>query len=630
MKKYCINLVNRKDRAEHFFKNTGVKDAELFQAYDGSKMGYIPLDELSIKPDHKWLDPMLHRRLTKGEMGCLASHVDLWHKCIDLDSPVMIFEDDVIVHDTFDEQQIEAIINEGCDALYLGHKDMAPESAIDLDGGLVVPGFAYLNHAYVVTPHACRVLLDGLKFWGGIPVDELMPRCYSKMRVAAFKEDVVSQVNRSELGSDIEPVGDEDYLPFRNVHLFAVATEKSKAYRLLDSAAKVGSNVILVGEGKDSFDMSFTGGGVKLNLMREKLKDYDDNELMIFCDGYDTFLTLDTETIQERFLSFNSEIVFSAEKVCWPDEKLADSYPESETSYRYLNSGTYVGRIGAVKRLLQTAIEDEDDDQRYITQKFLSGNFDIKLDTECYIFQTNSSDCIYQNGYLYNPETHCYPAVYHGNGGAAVEPVMDDYYERLMGMKDKNQGKPKAPFVSKNIDFVTTGVTKQLDTDMYTASFLTPAMCQYLIDVSDKHGGWEPLEYDKFPAQEIRVAELNLWEDFAGIWDEYVGPLYESLWFPIQHYGLRDAFVMRYAMDTQKELPLHHDASLVTGSVKLNENYAGADLWFPRQKVSNEATPIGEMILFPGQVTHGHECTSLTSGVKYSLTMWSKRHPTDT
>lgn len=31
----------------------------------------------------------------------------------------------------------------------------------------------------------------------------------------------------------------------------------------------------------------------------------------------------------------------------------------------------------------------------------------------------------------------------------------------------------------------------------------------------------------------------------------------------------------------------------------------------------------------PGQVTHGHECSELTKGVKYSLTMWSSRYNGD-
>ena len=97
----------------------------------------------------------------------------------------------------------------------------------------------------------------------------------------------------------------------------------------------------------------------------------------------------------------------------------------------------------------------------------------------------------------------------------------------------------------------------------------------------------------------------------------------------MEMYGMRDGFVMRYAMNTQRKLNLHTDASLVTGSVKLNDNYEGAELVFPRQGISNKDIPIGKCILFPGTVTHGHECTELKSGVKYSLTMWSCRYPGD-
>ncbi|HAI39088.1 MAG TPA: hypothetical protein DCM40_13690, partial [Maribacter sp.] len=98
---------------------------------------------------------------------------------------------------------------------------------------------------------------------------------------------------------------------------------------------------------------------------------------------------------------------------------------------------------------------------------------------------------------------------------------------------------------------------------------------------------------------------------------------------PMQHYGLRDAFTMRYAMDTQTTLGFHTDASLVTGSVKLNDDYVGAELIFPHQSFSNKDVPVGHCLLFPSQVTHGHKVDTLKSGIKYSLTMWTSRYPGD-
>ena len=94
-------------------------------------------------------------------------------------------------------------------------------------------------------------------------------------------------------------------------------------------------------------------------------------------------------------------------------------------------------------------------------------------------------------------------------------------------------------------------------------------------------------------------------------------------------WGLRDAFLIKYEMDKQRELRVHNDASLVTGSVKLNDDYTGGLLEFPRQKFTNKDIPVGKCLLFPGQVTHGHTSTLLESGTKYSLTIWSSRYEGD-
>ena len=68
---------------------------------------------------------------------------------------------------------------------------------------------------------------------------------------------------------------------------------------------------------------------------------------------------------------------------------------------------------------------------------------------------------------------------------------------------------------------------------------------------------------------------------------------------------------------------MHSDISLVSGSVKLNDEYEGGELYFPRQNFSNKDIPVGKCILFPSQVTHPHTSTELLSGTKWSLTMWT-------
>ena len=154
-------------------------------------------------------------------------------------------------------------------------------------------------------------------------------------------------------------------------------------------------------------------------------------------------------------------------------------------------------------------------------------------------------------------------------------------------------------------------------------------MCDAIIQEANALGKWEPMGGDKFPAQEIRVRELALWEDIENIWKDKLGKIAESKWTPMAHIGLRDAFVMRYSLDTQTSLDFHTDASLVTGSVKLNGDYEGGELVFPHQDFSNINISNGACLIFPSQVTHGHKVNPLIGGVKYSLTMWTSRFEGD-
>ena len=160
--------------------------------------------------------------------------------------------------------------------------------------------------------------------------------------------------------------------------------------------------------------------------------------------------------------------------------------------------------------------------------------------------------------------------------------------------------------------------------------FLTPSQCEEWIALGEEHGGWNPEPNDKFPSHDIHMKLIpGLWEDVSNHWNKVVAPIADGYWRPYMDLGLRKSFLMKYSADTQTTLGLHTDASNVTGSVKLNDDYEGAVLHFPRQGVSNKDIPIGKMILFPGPITHGHHVDELRSGTKFSATFWTQRYKGD-
>lgn len=622
MKKLVINLERRSDRKEHFLNNNNLSGVEWVSAIDGEGLTIQALNSNGVDTNRLWRDPFHNRKMTAGEIACFLSHRKAWVECVNLNEPVMIFEDDAVITSEFDEQYYNSLAEE-YDFIYLSRSENEPENVKSVDDMLEVPFYPYNLTSYIITPKAANIVLKTDILSKIIPADEYIPAMLTHLNAVALKKNVVYQAGRDVLSTDVEPTSDEDYFVDFNVHPITIGTDRMKCIPLNDSAAingvypkNLGTNVDWKGT-----DMSGIGGGHKVNLLRDHLKTLPDHDVVLFTDAYDVLYNSSIEEITTRYLGFNTKILFSAEADIWPDASLAESFenlPENiGTKYQYLNSGTFIGQVGELKKMLDDSdVSDDGDDQLFYQKLFLSGKYDAKLDYEGYLFQCNEGKVGYDGVNLYNPLTNCCPCIYHGNGGEEAKVKFDEIHNKI----------------SKNIpDLYLPNHNKVdvIDTDMLVIDFMTQSQCEDLIAIADKHGGWGSLSYDKFPAQEIRMKELGLWEELEAHWQKHLYPVIEKYWKPMEMYGLRDAFVMRYALDTQVSLSHHTDASLVTGSVKLNDDYEGADLVFHRQNISNKDIPVGRCILFPGMVTHGHECLELIKGTKYSLTMWSSRYPGD-
>lgn len=630
MKKYVINLKDREDRLFNF-RNKNFKsiqrDFEVCLAQNGQEVEWHILKSRGMSTQRDWIDPHKDRKLSKGEIGCFLSHTNVWQQIIDSGEPGMVFEDDAeINHELWDEDYYKSLFQEypTLDFLYLQHNENNTLLAEVVNDKLVKPFYPYNMTAYIITPYAAKKM-----FATGImhkikPIDETLPEMIMKevIEPLALREDHVSQASREKLSSDIEVEegNGEDIFADFTPHIITVGTDPKRMTKLLDSAQHYAyGNIVNLGKNVDWHDpMSGRGGGKKLKLLKEYLSRLDPYDIVLFTDSYDVFFGDNMEVVFDKYLGFNTRVLFSAERVCWPNPYLADKFPEVNTPYKYLNSGTFIGEVQEIQEMLVNFDEEiHDDDQEYMQEQFLSGEFNCKLDVESYLFQCNEPEITtLENNQLYNPITNCCPSIYHGNGGDSASETLNTIF---------NKHVPQTPdlFLPK-YDRV-----HHLEKDMLLIDFMNSSQCQRLIDLADNDGNWAPLPDDKFPAYEIRMKELGLWNELVNHWEKNIYPIIHDIWNPIEMYGMRDAFVMRYSVDTQKHLPLHHDASLVTGSVKLNDNYTGADLIFPRQRISNADIPIGSCILFPGMVTHGHQCTELTSGIKYSLTMWSSRYPGD-
>ncbi len=160
--------------------------------------------------------------------------------------------------------------------------------------------------------------------------------------------------------------------------------------------------------------------------------------------------------------------------------------------------------------------------------------------------------------------------------------------------------------------------------DLLAVPFWTPQFCAAIVRAAEAIGAFEPQPDDPVPGHEVSLAVISprLFALVEADLGERIWPVLQQEWPYIEYYGLRDAFVIRYAIGEQEHLRIHHDVAQVSGSVKLNDGYQGGELAFPRQLTTNADLAIGELLAWPSLVTHPHETLPLRQGVKYALTIW--------
>lgn len=572
---------------------------QVFNAVDGNTIDYPKLLKMGFDTNKNWRDPNLKRTLTKGEIGCFLSHWYLWEECAQQSEPYLIVEDDI----QFVEPVTSELLNHAGDLIYLCWSEQEPEGAVDGR-----PCYPYWTSAYIIKPSAAKFLIKSSFRHEIIPVDEMLPRVTDQLDVRSISNPPCI-LNGAP--TTTEPHGHKDYFVDFETHVFCVASDKAKAERLFHSCKAYDidlKNIWPEGKAWEGGLQNFgTGGGIKLNLLRKEIEKLPDHDVVLFIDAYDVFILDDLDSIVRKFLAFKTEALFSAERYNWPDKTL--SWPPSHTPYRYLCSGMFMGRVHELRQIISRQLKDDTSDQLFLQHQYLTGRYDCKIDKEQYIFVNHEPEASIESGSIYNPISRCWGSIYHGNGGQEAKTKFEDMYDAAF---------PKRPYA-------TTRSYELIGNELLLIDYKTPTQCDEWIRIAEEHGGFTPHPDDRFPSHDIHLKLLGLWEEAEAHWNEVVKPIIETYWRPIRHDHLRKAFVMKYSADTQTTLGLHTDSSQVTGSVKLNDDYKGATLYWPRQQVNNSEIPVGKMVLFPGMVTHGHYVDELTEGTKYSATFWTAR-----
>lgn len=648
MKTLVINLDKRPDRLSFItneLQGHGI-EFERVAAVDGDLVDLNKLKESGFGLYNDWIDPMLFRGLTSGEIGCALSHIQCWNIATQLEEPVLILEDDVQVTEAPDFKEWETL-SLAYDIIYLDHKEMLPEHTLTLNNRFQSICYPYWMSAYIIHHEFAKKLLTSGYLNNIIPVDELIPVLNSQRTISqdervtkvfsdlrdkiridggikclAYNNKPFKQLPRDVHGTNTEP-------PVRDsltVHCVTIGTDEDKCKYLYNSvlANKLSIKNLGIGVDWEGGTMAGPGGGQKVNLVKDFIKDKEPDDIIIFFDGYDVVVNDSLQTIVERFFEFDCDLLFAAESNIWPDSRLRDQFDNLQP-YPFLNSGCYIGRVGYLASIIDDYIPNSEDDQLFFQKKFLASDRDkFKLDHEHYIFSclagAEGDIRIQENGQLINVKSQACPCVLHGNGGNNTKSLYDSLVTKLGYHKH-----PQWLGYINNLR-VTQEAPEILSMDMFTNDD-----CNRLVKLAEETGGFKPMEGDKFPAQEVRIRDIDveLFEEMENHFKKTWFKACEEYWWPMEMHGLRDAFIIKYSPETQASLMTHHDASLVSGIIKLNNNFEGGATAFPRQNWSTKESKKGRLYFWPGQVTHAHSGEEVTEGTKYALVLWTSRFPGD-
>lgn len=203
---YVINLAgsaNRWEKTRKRLQELGVP-FERFEAVDGREQPH----PLFSRYDDKRREKYRRKALSGGELGCFASHFLLWQKCIELDHPIIVMEDDIIINDSYPEALKLAEANaEQFPYLRFAGTSIRPKSIKKLSA---LGSFNVIDHirgpagtlCYFLTPKAAAAFIKHAEAWF-LAVDDYMDRywwhgvdCYSLMPFPVEVADNESEIVR--------------------------------------------------------------------------------------------------------------------------------------------------------------------------------------------------------------------------------------------------------------------------------------------------------------------------------------------------------------------------------------------------------------------------------------------------
>ncbi len=257
----------------------------------------------------------------------------------------------------------------------------------------------------------------------------------------------------------------------------------------------------------------------KLYIIQEYLQQLTKKAIVIITDGWDVFYKDNLDIIKQKFLSFNTDIVFSTEKQyehqLLVNKFFYDNLCTINSKYKYLNTGTYIGYSDKLLELINDAILYLDNinlkNNIKITnnQSLLSGllkenyfKYNFKFDYNSEIFYIPTFDWFNIDEYLNSNfkvnETGSYPSIIHVPFKARFEFILKKLYFKKFNYLVNNT----YTWQQSTMTFTENGIVKLSSQDgeyLYINSHIIIVFInniRYLIKFDNEYKSFISIQFD--------------------------------------------------------------------------------------------------------------------------------------
>lgn len=217
------------------------------------------------------------------------------------------------------------------------------------------------------------------------------------------------------------------------LHICTVASHKTKGLeQLLTSCKHYGVKIDVLGLG-----LPYRGMIEKLIYVQKYIQTLPDKDIVMFVDAYDVLILDTPESILKKFLKMDAPFVISVERFCFPYGDRASEFPKGPTTFRYINSGSYIGYVRYIKDLFKelSPFNIGDDDQGLFMRHYFQYPKKYTFDAKCVLFLPLAGviegelQIDRESVQVKCNETQTTPCVIHGNGGS--RPLYQVIYDKL-------------------------------------------------------------------------------------------------------------------------------------------------------------------------------------------------------